>query len=292
MSNVSAVRRSLARATQAMVVAVALVGGLALIEPARAQEDGFQEQAVARHARHRGSAMMRLGARYDDEDGDEPSYRRSRRASHSRASYRRVARLAREEGYSEASWSEEDSDEPVVRTRSRRAHASRSSSRRKARASRHVASVESWDESDEPRVRRSRHTRHGDRRRQRRGVRVASLGDGYLPPRRHESLSGGGGIRWAASSSCLNSSLRAVIAQVAANFGSVTVNSTCRSRGHNARVGGARHSHHLTGNAVDFRVHGRVGGVYSFLRSSGSVGGLKHYGGGLFHIDTGPRRTW
>jgi hypothetical protein len=30
----------------------------------------------------------------------------------------------------------------------------------------------------------------------------------------------------------------------------------------------------------------------AFLRSHGSVGGLKHYGGGLFHIDSGPRRGW
>jgi hypothetical protein len=28
------------------------------------------------------------------------------------------------------------------------------------------------------------------------------------------------------------------------------------------------------------------------LRSNGSVGGLKHYGGGLFHIDNGARRSW
>jgi hypothetical protein len=106
------------------------------------------------------------------------------------------------------------------------------------------------------------------------------------------SLGSGGGIRWAASSGCLNGSLRAVVAQVAANYGSVTVNSTCRNRGHNARVGGARKSHHLTGNAVDFRVRGNIRGAYAYLRSSGSVGGLKHYGGGLFHIDTGARRSW
>lgn len=106
------------------------------------------------------------------------------------------------------------------------------------------------------------------------------------------SLGAGGGIRWAASSGCLNGTLRSVVAQVASSYGSVTVNSTCRSRGHNARVGGARKSHHLTGNAVDFRVRGNVRGVYAFLRSHGSIGGVKHYGGGLFHIDTGPRRSW
>lgn len=101
----------------------------------------------------------------------------------------------------------------------------------------------------------------------------------------------GGGVRWAASSSCLNGTLRSVVAQVA-SYGSVTVNSTCRSKSHNAKVGGASKSHHLTGNAVDFRVHGNVSQVYAFLRSHGSLGGVKHYGGGLFHVDTGPRRSW
>ena len=107
-----------------------------------------------------------------------------------------------------------------------------------------------------------------------------------------KSLSGGSGVRWVAPASCLNGALKSVVAQVAANYGAVTVNSTCRDRKRNARVGGARKSHHLTGNAVDFRVRGNVRGAYAFLRSHGSVGGFKHYGGGLFHIDTGPRRTW
>lgn len=100
-----------------------------------------------------------------------------------------------------------------------------------------------------------------------------------------------GGVRWLASSSCLNGALVSVIHQVS-SMASVTVNSTCRSRGHNASVGGAKRSQHLSGNAVDFRVRGNVRAVASYLRSSGSVGGFKHYGGGLFHIDTGPRRTW
>lgn len=101
----------------------------------------------------------------------------------------------------------------------------------------------------------------------------------------------GGGVRWVASASCLNGTLRSVVAQVA-SYGSVTVNSTCRSKSHNRSVGGASKSHHLTGDAVDFRVRGNVGKVYAFLRSHGSIGGVKHYGGGLFHIDTGPRRSW
>jgi hypothetical protein len=101
----------------------------------------------------------------------------------------------------------------------------------------------------------------------------------------------GGGVRWAASSSCLNGTLRSVVAQVA-SYSSVTVNSTCRNKSHNRKVGGASKSHHLTGDAVDFRVHGNVSAVYAFLRSNGSLGGVKHYGGGLFHVDTGPRRSW
>jgi hypothetical protein len=131
----------------------------------------------------------------------------------------------------------------------------------------------------------------GSRRSRSKGVQVASLG-GYAPsPSFGGSLSGGGRINWVASSGCLDSSLRGVIASVAAQFGSVTVSSTCRSHAHNRRVGGASKSYHLTGSAADFRVHGNAGAAYAYLRSSHG-GGLKHYGGGLFHIDTGPRRSF
>ncbi len=141
--------------------------------------------------------------------------------------------------------------------------------------------------------RKSKRTRKTASAKRRKGVRVASLGGSYQPqPEIGRSLSGGG-VKWVANSGCLDSRLRAVIYQVANNFGPVTVNSTCRSRRHNARVGGARHSHHLSGNAVDFRVHGRgARGVHAFLRSHPSVGGLKFYRRGFFHIDTGSRRTW
>jgi Peptidase M15 len=116
----------------------------------------------------------------------------------------------------------------------------------------------------------------------------SNLGADLGEPAAPNSLSGGANISWNASAGCLNGQLRAVLAEVAANFGAITVNSTCRSHSHNAAVGGAAHSYHLGGNAVDFRVHGNVAAVSNYLNTR--VGGFKHSGGGLFHIDTGPRR--
>lgn len=126
------------------------------------------------------------------------------------------------------------------------------------------------------------------------GPMVASLGRDVVapPPAALPPLSGGSPIRWVASADCLARPLRGVLAQVAASFGAIRVNSTCRSKRHNARVGGAPRSYHLTGNAVDFRVSANPSAVLQFLTGNRVVGGLKHYGFGLFHIDTGPRRTW
>jgi hypothetical protein len=124
-----------------------------------------------------------------------------------------------------------------------------------------------------------------------RATQVAALGPVAPTVRAPSSSLTGGGIAWRASSSCLASNLRSIVASLASSYGAVTVNSTCRSARHNRRVGGARKSWHLTGNAVDFRIRGaNIRGVYAFLRSS--VGGLKHYGGGRFHIDNGPKRTF
>ncbi len=121
---------------------------------------------------------------------------------------------------------------------------------------------------------------------------VAALDKTFdVAPQPKTSLTGGG-VRWIASASCLDPRLKAIVYAVASNYGHVTVNSTCRSRKHNRRVGGARRSQHLTGSAVDFRVRGNHRAAYAYLRSNSAVGGFKHYGGGLFHIDTGPRRTW
>jgi Peptidase M15 len=137
------------------------------------------------------------------------------------------------------------------------------------------------------------HAVHPHRKARRPGTMLASLGhELVLPtPQEQPSLSGVP-IRWGASSDCLAMPLRAVLVGLAQAFGQLQVNSTCRSPRHNARVGGAKHSFHLTGHAADFRVSSNPSAVLAFLRARGDVGGLKHYGSGLFHIDTGPRRTW
>jgi hypothetical protein len=123
-------------------------------------------------------------------------------------------------------------------------------------------------------------------------VQLASLGrDTPAPAEKMDSLSGADRITWRASPDCLADKLKPILAHVAANFGPIRVNSTCRSHEHNRRVGGAPRSFHLKGAAADFTLSGDIKGALAYLRTS-SAGGIKHYGGGVFHIDTGPRRTW
>ena len=147
------------------------------------------------------------------------------------------------------------------------------------------------------RVKRTATVSPPEDRPQTRRTRVASLGtsrpDARPEPaeRPRRSLSGGS-VNWIANSGCLSGTLRGIVSSLASNYGPVTVNSTCRSRSHNASVGGAPKSYHLQGEAVDFRIHANASAAYASLRGNGNVGGLKHYGGGLFHIDTGPRRSW
>ena len=129
-------------------------------------------------------------------------------------------------------------------------------------------------------------------RRRSAGIQVASLGPDKQPSLNDAPSVAARAVRWAASPNCRNATLRHIIGEVAAAYGPVTVNSTCRSPSRNAAVGGARHSYHLSGSATDFRIHGNARAVHAFLSSNRSLGGLKHYGGGLFHIDVGPRRTW
>jgi hypothetical protein len=99
-------------------------------------------------------------------------------------------------------------------------------------------------------------------------------------------------VRATAPTNCLPGNLRDVVADVAARFGSVSVESTHRSRGRNWRGGGARHSLHLSCRALDFRVRTRTRGVMAYLLARPEVGGLKIYRNGIIHIDNGERRSW
>lgn len=99
-------------------------------------------------------------------------------------------------------------------------------------------------------------------------------------------------LRKGAPTTCVPTTLRDVIADISAKFGSVSVESTHRSAGRNRRAGGAGHSLHLACRAVDFRIHNRIRGVMAYLRSRPEVGGLKIYRNGIIHIDNGSRRSW
>src|SRR6476620_4705797 len=87
------------------------------------------------------------------------------------------------------------------------------------------------------------------------GPMVASLGRDFLAPS-PEVPPGltGERISWLpkASVECLATPLRGVLTELASAFGPITVRWTCRDKQLNARVGGAKRSYHLTGNAVDF----------------------------------------
>ncbi|WP_372422869.1 YcbK family protein [Salinarimonas chemoclinalis] len=91
---------------------------------------------------------------------------------------------------------------------------------------------------------------------------------------------------------CLPGDLTRVVAEVAERFGEVRIMSTHRTRAHNRRAGGARHSMHLSCRAIDFRVGGSSGAVMAYLRDHPAVGGLKRYRSGIIHIDNGERRSW
>jgi uncharacterized protein YcbK (DUF882 family) len=121
-------------------------------------------------------------------------------------------------------------------------------------------------------------------------VRYASLGNPAPPAQPGPSATGH--VVWQARADCLDGRLRAVVAEIAGRFGPVRVGSTCRSRSANRRSRGASRSHRLTGIAIDFRVFASTGAVQSYLARHPSVGGLKHDGGGVFHVDTGPRRRF
>ena len=127
------------------------------------------------------------------------------------------------------------------------------------------------------------------------GVKLASLRPFKIPMRKRARRFRGaakGLIKWLAYPGCVPKRLKKILIKLSSRYGDVTVNSTHRSIQHNREVGGAKHSYHLSCQAVDFRLKRNWRAAKRFLKRQAVVGGLKHYGGGRFHIDTGPRRTW
>lgn len=111
-------------------------------------------------------------------------------------------------------------------------------------------------------------------------------------PKRFKGV-GKGLIKWLAYPGCVPQKLKGVLVKLSNRFGKIIVTSTHRSKRYNRHVGGAKHSYHLRCQAVDFNVARKFRRkALVFLRRQPEVGGLKHYGHGRFHIDTGPRRTW
>ncbi len=103
------------------------------------------------------------------------------------------------------------------------------------------------------------------------------------------------GIDWKGrEKDCLPAKLVAALEDVAKKHGPVYVNSTHRSKSHNAKVGGAKYSQHLGCKAIDFGLvdKSKNKAALKSIIADKRVGGYKLYAGGHFHIDTGPRRTW
>lgn len=99
-------------------------------------------------------------------------------------------------------------------------------------------------------------------------------------------------VRESTPTECLPGDLKGVLAEVAEQFGAVSVQSTHRSPQRNRRAGGAPQSLHLDCRAIDFRVKASGREVMAWLREHPAVGGLKMYRNGIIHIDNGARRSW
>lgn len=90
----------------------------------------------------------------------------------------------------------------------------------------------------------------------------------------------------AASTECLPSELRAVLADVAARFGEVTVVSTHELNTANHSPGSTRERLHHDCRAVDIRPdRSRIDEIKAYLRSRREVGGVESYRNGVVHMD-------
>jgi hypothetical protein len=124
-------------------------------------------------------------------------------------------------------------------------------------------------------------------------VATASLAPPAPPIRRSETTppraTGAKGdvkVGAAAPTECLPNGLRAVLADVAAQFGPVTIVSTHQLNTANHSPGSIREKLHHACNAVDFRPdRERVDEVKKYLRGRPEIGGVESYRNGVVHMD-------
>ncbi|WP_226576680.1 D-Ala-D-Ala carboxypeptidase family metallohydrolase [Acuticoccus sediminis] len=100
------------------------------------------------------------------------------------------------------------------------------------------------------------------------------------------------GVRPGVDVGSMTAAARAGALEVARDFG-LTISSGYRSPSHNARVGGASHSRHMQGDAVDLTgvTADNVAAIVGALQSRG-FRGFGYYNNGSLHADMGQRRAW
>jgi len=92
----------------------------------------------------------------------------------------------------------------------------------------------------------------------------------------------------------LGQGIEGKLKQLEGEFGGLQVTSGYRSPEHNAKVGGAKNSAHMRGNAVDVKFGGGVPATLKFIEmaSKAGIGGIGVYRPGSVHIDTESKRAW
>jgi hypothetical protein len=91
----------------------------------------------------------------------------------------------------------------------------------------------------------------------------------------------------AAPIDCLSAELRAVLADVATQFGNVTVVSTHQLNTSNHSSGSIREKLHQDCKAADIRPdRSRIEDIKAYLRTRREIGGIESYRNGVIHIDT------
>ena len=98
-------------------------------------------------------------------------------------------------------------------------------------------------------------------------------------------------LRASAPTQCLPPELLAVVADVSARFGPVTMVSTTRLNTDNHSPGSTRDKLHTSCKAVDFKVQGRLQEVLAYLRTRKEVNGINSYRNNLVHIDFNERHS-